>query len=290
MREEEKQNSTKNGSKLQRILRRRWVFPAIYIASAALILTGVLWFQSTSNVESPNDDSNFSYEAPSDNGDSEIEQQEAVEVSASQENFMMPLHDEEGVYIYKPFYDYDADSEEQAAALVYYDNTYYPNTGVDYAMESGDSFDVLASLSGTVIDSDKDEILGSFVKIEHEDGVVTQYSSLDEVHVEVGQSIKQGDVIATAGSNVFNKDAGVHVHFEIRKDGEPVNPVAFLDKPLAALLEQAKEESQNVNSDSDAPEEAEEGDVEEEEPSEEEADPEAENNENESLEESTTRA
>ena len=48
MREEEKNQSSQGVKKL---LKKRWAYPAIYIASAALILTGVLWFQNSSTNE-----------------------------------------------------------------------------------------------------------------------------------------------------------------------------------------------------------------------------------------------
>ena len=46
MREEEKKQASPANLGLRRMFRKRWVFPAIYLASAALILTGVLWFQN----------------------------------------------------------------------------------------------------------------------------------------------------------------------------------------------------------------------------------------------------
>ena len=56
-------------------------------------------------------------------------------------------------------------------------------------------------------------------------------------------------MIAKAGTSEFNKEAGVHVHFEIRKDGQAVNPVAYFDQPLSALenKEQQTTEQQKTN-------------------------------------------
>ena len=50
MREEENKRSSQ-GSSVKRFFKKRWVFPAIYIASAAIILTGVLWFQSSDSTK-----------------------------------------------------------------------------------------------------------------------------------------------------------------------------------------------------------------------------------------------
>jgi stage II sporulation protein Q len=44
----------------------------------------------------------------------------------------------------------------------------------------------------------------------------------------VGQEVKQGDVIAQAGRNNFEKEAGVHLHFEVRKGNQSVQPELYL--------------------------------------------------------------
>ena len=75
------------------------------------------------------------------------------------------------------------------------------------------------------------------IEIEHENGIVTRYQSVKDMKVKVGDKVKQGQALATAGKSLINEEAGVHVHFEIRKDGIPVNPEDYLDKPLSTLQE-----------------------------------------------------
>lgn len=232
MREEEKQTSLK--SKWKKATKKKWVLPAIYIGSAAILIAGVLWFQAINGNLLGNETDNIT-DVADDQYPNFSEEQEAVPVNVAVENFKMPVLDEKAVTIKKQFYDNDASSEEQEAALVVYNNTYYPNTGIDIAMESGDSFDVVASLSGTVTRAENDPILGNVVEIEHDNDVVTFYQSLDAMHVEVGTEVVQGEVIGTAGTSEYNKDAGVHVHFEIRQNNQPVNPVEFFNKPLSSL-------------------------------------------------------
>lgn len=246
MREEEKQTSLK--SKWKRMTKKKWVLPAVYIGSGALLIAGVLWFQAVnSNLFGGNETENIQDVA--DNQYQSITDQEAVPVNVAEENFKMPVLDEKAVTIKKQFYDNDASSEEQEAALVVYNNTYYPNTGIDIAMESGDSFDVVASLSGTVTRAENDPILGNVVEIEHDNDVVTFYQSLEAMHVEVGTGVVQGEVIGTAGVSEYNKDAGVHVHFEIRKNNEPVNPNEFFNKPLSSLESKAGSATNEKNAD-----------------------------------------
>ncbi|WP_338450191.1 M23 family metallopeptidase [Niallia oryzisoli] len=232
MREEEK--NTSQGFK--RYFKKRWVFPAVYIASAALILTGVLWYQNSST-DNAIDSDKFSLngqEAPGQNA-----KDQAVEVARAMENVKLPLtaKDSSSVKIQKKFYEDNAKAEEQEAALVVYQNQYHPNTGIDITVKDGEAFDVIASLSGTVTRVEEDALLGNVIEIQHSDDIVVQYSSVKNMKVEVGDEIEQGQALATAGQSLFNEEAGTHVHFEIRKNGVPVNPEKFLNKPVSELQE-----------------------------------------------------
>lgn len=231
MREEEKNRSSQGSFK--RLLKKRWVFPAIYIASAAIILTGVLWYQSASNNAGSD---NYNYNSTDVPGKS-FNDQPAVEVNRSMENFAMPVADPDAVVIQKQFYDFDGKKEEQEAALVFYNNTYHPNTGIDITAKDGKTFEVLAALSGTVTKVEEDSLLGNVIEIEHDKGIVTQYQSVKDYTVEVGDEVEQGQALAMAGQSDYNKEAGVHVHFEIRKDSIPVNPIDYFNKPLNSLVD-----------------------------------------------------
>lgn len=232
MREEEKKRSSQDSS-FKRFFKKRWAFPAIYIASAAIILSAVLWYQN-SNSDSAIESDEFNSEATDITGKSE---EPAIEVTNSLEDFKMPVADEDAAVIQTQFYDHNADTAEQEAALIVYNNIYHPSTGIDIAMKDGETFDVLASLSGIVTKVEEDRTLGNRIEIEHDEGIVTQYQSVTEMDVEVGDQVKQGDVLAKAGQSLFNEEAGVHVHFEIRKDGQAVNPHEFFNKSLSDLQE-----------------------------------------------------
>ncbi|MGD6816570.1 peptidoglycan DD-metalloendopeptidase family protein [Metabacillus sp. 113a] len=232
MREEEK-NRTSQHSKIQQFFRKRWVFPAIYLVSAALILTSVLWYQASNSDMKPVADQPG--KAQTEKG-----KEEAAEVSKPVENVTAPALNKEEIQIVKKFYDSKASKEEQEAALVSYNNTYSPNQGIDLAQKDGKEFDVAASLSGTVLRAVKDPILGYVVEIQHEDNVTTVYQSLASVAVEEGDTVAQHAVIGKAGKNLLNEKNGVHVHFEIRKDGKALNPANLLDKPATAISEEAE--------------------------------------------------
>lgn len=229
MREEQKQSS------LKRLFRKRWVFPAIYLSSAALIVAGALWFQLGKEENTGRDN-------VAKNGTAQQENP-AVPVNETVETIAMPVLDPNAVQVKTPFYDDKASEAEQEAALVFYDHTYHPNQGIDLVRQDGKTFDVTASLSGTVTKVEKDPILGYVVEINHEQGVTTVYQSLADVKVEAGDTVKQGEVIGKAGQSEFNKEAGIHVHFEIRKDGRAVNPIDYVDKPLTALTDKAEDKT-----------------------------------------------
>jgi stage II sporulation protein Q len=107
-------------------------------------------------------------------------------------------------------------------------NTFTANTGIDLAEADNKTFDVSAALSGKVMVAEQHPLNGNVVEIKHADGIVTVYQSLGELQVKVGDEVKQGTVIGKAGRSELEKDLGIHLHFEVRKDGKPVNPNLLL--------------------------------------------------------------
>ncbi len=103
---------------------------------------------------------------------------------------------------------------------------YHP--GIDMANLGGGP--IKASDSGTVtvagfIDSSG---YGNRVIIDHGNGFTTLYAHLSANYVSAGQKVSKGDVIGTMGST--GRSTGVHLHFEIHKDGASLNPLAFISK------------------------------------------------------------
>lgn len=233
MREEEKKSVTK--LKFKRLMRKKWLYPALYLSVAALVLVGVFWYQQGASdlgeiAEQPN--SEVQDEVVTRDG-------ETAPVMEQEENLQMPVEDEASASIVTKFYDYDASEAEQESALVQYHNKYYQSEGIDISREDGEAFDVTASLSGTVTEVKEDPLYGNVVEISHENEVSTVYASLADVQVQAGAEVSQGDVLGTAGSNSFGQASGVHVHFEVRNNGEPVNPEAFFEQPASKIAETA---------------------------------------------------
>lgn len=250
---DERNSASKNN--WSRIFKKKWFFPAVYLVVAALLLTIVVWYQSVDNQikdvqEEPGVSDDYMPNLHDEDVESVIDQQEVIK---------MPIADDDQAEIVTKFYDYDADQEDQENALVRFNNMFYQSTGVDIASADGEPFDVKASLSGTVTEVKEDPILGNVVSIEHQNGVETYYASLGEVDVKAGSKVKQGDTIGIAGKNLFGKDNGTHVHFEIRKDGKEVNPEAFFNQPVSKLDElNGETEESTVDSDDEQTQEEEE--------------------------------
>lgn len=262
MREEEKKQSSRKLG-IKRFFKKRWVYPAIYIGAAAILLTTFLWFQAG---EDGTEQKEFGYDT---NPNSEIARDDALEVGKPVEEFAWPVADENEVKIVTHFYDAKASDEEQEAAIINDGNNFYPSTGIAIAAEDGEAFDVLAAMSGTVTSIQEDTVLGNVVTIEHAEGIETIYQALADVKVTEGEKVKQGDVLGKAGRSLLNEDAGIHTHFEIRKDGTPVNPLEYFNKSLTTLQEEADTEESNV--DEEAEEDTEDSTRDEEDASEEES-------------------
>ncbi|RMG59124.1 MAG: M23 family metallopeptidase, partial [Gammaproteobacteria bacterium] len=67
---------------------------------------------------------------------------------------------------------------------------------------------------------------GNMVEINHGNGYVTRYGHGEKVLVEVGDTVKQGQVIMKMGST--GRSTGPHVHFEVLRHGRHVNPLRFI--------------------------------------------------------------
>ena len=137
---------------------------------------------------------------------------------------------DENVTIGKNYYDYKADSKTQENSIIYHDNTYMQNSGVDFVNKN--TFDVISILDGSVTDVKEDETLGKVIEIKHDNNYISLYQSLSEISVKKGDMVKQGQVIGKSGTNELDKELGNHLHFELYLDGQVVNPTLYLNKEL----------------------------------------------------------
>lgn len=98
------------------------------------------------------------------------------------------------------------------------------HTGLDIAASKGTQIKVVAD--GTVTSAEYSGSYGYLVKVDHGNGVETWYAHTSKMYVTKGEKVKAGDVIALVGST--GNSTGPHLHFEIRINGEHVNPQNYL--------------------------------------------------------------
>ena len=99
------------------------------------------------------------------------------------------------------------------------------HAGLDFAVKRGTA--VAATASGTVVFAGWDENLGYLVKIDHGNGFETLYGHNDKLLVQEGMKVLKGDVIALSGNTGYS--TAPHLHYEIRKNGKPVDPTPYLE-------------------------------------------------------------
>jgi murein DD-endopeptidase MepM/ murein hydrolase activator NlpD len=99
--------------------------------------------------------------------------------------------------------------------------------GIDIAAPSGSA--VRATMGGVVLRSGVDGGYGRFIEVRHTGGLTSLYAHLGRVApLKAGTVVKAGQVVGYVGSS--GRSTGAHLHFEIRHDGKPLNPVVFLGR------------------------------------------------------------
>jgi murein DD-endopeptidase MepM/ murein hydrolase activator NlpD len=98
------------------------------------------------------------------------------------------------------------------------------HTGVDLAAQEGTR--IAAAASGTVIQTGEGEYIGAFVILSHKDSYTTLYGHCSQILTTKGKTVKKGQIIAKVGST--GRVTGPHLHFEIRKNGVPQDPLKYL--------------------------------------------------------------
>lgn len=110
-----------------------------------------------------------------------------------------------------------------------------PHLGVDLAAPKGTP--ILAAQNGMVIYAGRDfRGYGKMVLIESGNGIATLYAHFDKIYVSEGQRVHNGEVLGAMGRT--GRATGVHLHFEVRKDRGPVDPLPLLPggRRIATLI------------------------------------------------------
>jgi murein DD-endopeptidase MepM/ murein hydrolase activator NlpD len=123
------------------------------------------------------------------------------------------------------------------------------HTGIDFSAQMGT--EAYATGDGVVCDVEKSAWgYGNVVTIDHGYGYKTRYAHLQKAAVRKGQKMKRGQLIGFVGNS--GKTTGVHLHYEVRKNDVPINPINFFYNDLtpdeyAQILEQSTLPTQTMD-------------------------------------------
>ena len=202
---------------------RGFVLPTLYLLIIGAVFVGVNFLGKSLNFDSY-DSYNFVMSAFKNN---------VVTVAKEENDTIVKPYASDKVEVSKGYYDINAEEKTQQNSLIYYEKTYMENTGILYA--STEKFDAIATMDGTIKNIKEDEILGIVVEVENNSKVTTIYYSLGELNVAVGDSVKQGDVIGTSGTNKLETENKNVLLFEVYIDGNLKNPEEFYNMKISEL-------------------------------------------------------
>ena len=99
------------------------------------------------------------------------------------------------------------------------------HAGIDLAAPVGTT--ILSTADGVVTDAGRESGYGNVVRVRHEFGFETVYAHLSKIRVKVGQQVSRGVQIGDMGST--GRSTGSHLHYEVRVNGKPQNPMTYLE-------------------------------------------------------------
>lgn len=205
---------------------KSFVVPTIYTMTILVICASMYLIEKTIN------NSKFKSKDEIQYVDKEIvEENIYVPVVSLSQTIQKPFLNEE-IKINKEYYDKESENTSQENALIFYENTYIQNTGVDYTYNS--QFDIVSILDGEVIEITENELLGKTIKIKHDKELISVYQTLSEVTIKENDHVAQGQIIAKSGtSKVYPKNN--NLHFELYHNGNCVNPANYYNKNIEEL-------------------------------------------------------
>ena len=119
---------------------------------------------------------------------------------------------------------------------------YRLHTGIDISAPIGTNF--VAAANGVVSKATYNTAYGNMVIIDHGGGVQTLYAHGSEILVQVGDEVKAGTPVLAVGSTGYS--TGPHAHFEIRINGQTVNPLDYYQKRDSATSDNEKNKTEST--------------------------------------------
>lgn len=202
-----------------------FVFPFLYVSLILTLVIGLYFTSQYINKENTESLSEINYV-------SNVILNDIVPV-ANVDLVVSNPYTSDKVTIKRYYYNLEDDIERQKESIVLYDNTYMPNTGIDYVAE--EKFDVISVMDGTVVDIKEDEMLGKIVEVKHNNDFISSYAGLSEINVQKGENISIGTKIGVSGNSKINESLGNHLHFEMYQNGVNIDPLKVIGKKLGDL-------------------------------------------------------
>ena len=187
--------------------KRKTVITAITVISLSVIIVGLsLFFAIRSANGTP---AGGDVQKP-------VEDNTNLEVNKPVESFTLPVAS------------YTDLKEASIDKLVYMPslNMWKTHNGVDFVAAEG--AEVSAVFSGKVTKVEQNTLEGVTVTVEQNNGMIAVYKSLASASVSEGASVENGATIGVVGTMLSEKDVGIHVHLELKKDGKLVDPLEYL--------------------------------------------------------------
>lgn len=98
------------------------------------------------------------------------------------------------------------------------------HAGLDFRTPTGTP--IRAAADGKIVKAGRHGGYGKMVEIKHANGLSTRYAHLSKIYVKIGQKVPAGFKVGAAGST--GRSTGPHLHYEVRKDGKPTNPLGYI--------------------------------------------------------------
>ena len=208
-----------------------YVLPAIYFVVLGVMIVSITFLSQSLLEKQKMNDEDYNYSK------SVFEESENdptnTEVDTTTEIKIVRPYTSDKVTVTKEFYNKDESVENQEKALIFYENTYMPNTGILYGRD--EKCDVVDILNGTVKEIKEDEILGQMITIECDNKITAVYYTLGEIKVNEGDQITQNQVIATSGTSNIDSSKAESLLFETYIDGVLTNPNNLFDKSISEI-------------------------------------------------------
>ena len=108
------------------------------------------------------------------------------------------------------------------------------HSGIDFRAETGHP--IKAPAAGVVVTAGRTGGYGNMVEVRHKGGIITRYGHMNSIYVKEGDNVEAGTILGEVGST--GRSTGPHLHYEVRVNGNPVDPVRYLNigNKIAPLL------------------------------------------------------